>query len=194
MENKEAILKGPPAAHAAAAASAGLPGARAGAEAAETARPASPAEARRYPGRLAWAEAAAWRCPFKKGGGGRQRTPQESGRRRRWRPQRAAPASASRAPARRTEKKPPAQPGSGGPNPQAGLRGGGRQAPANMALCWTAARPGWREEPQPAHTEGPDSGQGPRASTATARRKGEAAAAATTAGLGRPRRALGDRD
>lgn len=163
MEKKEAILKTPLAAHAAAAAGAGLPGARAGAEAAGTARPAMPAEARPYPRCLARAEAAAWRCPFKNGGGGRQRAREESSWRSRRRPERAAPASTSRATVKRTQNKPRSGPGSSGSNPQAGVRSGGRRAPANMALRRTVARPGWREEPQPAHTEGPDSGQGPRA-------------------------------
>lgn len=55
VEKKDAILKGPLAAHAAAAASAGLPGARAGTETAGT---ANPAEARPQPCCLARAEAA----------------------------------------------------------------------------------------------------------------------------------------
>lgn len=52
--------------------------------------------------------------------------------------------------------------------------------PANMALCRPVARPGWREEPPPAHTKGPTSRAGAPGSAAATLGEGEAAAAVTT--------------
>lgn len=63
-----------------------------------------------------------------------------------------------------------------------------------MALCRPVARPGWREVPPPAHTEGPAS----RAGAPGLRRRGSGggggdAAATTTVGPDGPGRALEDR-
>lgn len=89
---------------------------------------------------------------------------------------------------------PPGADGRAGPSPQASSRGGGRRVPANMALCRPVARPGWRVEPLPAHTEGPTSRAGAPGCAAAARGEGEAAATVTTAGPGRPGPALEGRE
>lgn len=195
MENKEAILKGPPAAHAAAAASAGLPGARAGAEAAESKRPANPAEARPYPPRLARAEAAAWRCPFKKGGGGTAARPT------------GVEPEESVAAAARSSSQCEQSPGEADGKEATGSARQRRPEPTGRLTRRreTGARQhgALSDHGAPRLARGatarPHRGARLRAgapgSATTAQRKGEnAAAAAKTAGLGRPGRALGDRE
>lgn len=63
--------------------------------------------------------------------------------------------------------------------------------PANMALRRPVARPGWRWEPPPAHTEGPASRTAAPESAAAAR---ESEAAVITAGPGRAGPALRERE
>lgn len=170
-------------------------------------RPRCPRAQRRpapHPGRLARAEAAAWRCPFKKGGGGRQRAREDSSQKRtRVRrgleseesaaAARAASASASRAPARREQNKPQAR-RQRRPKPTGRLtrrretsvrqHGAVSDRGAPRLARGAAARP----------HRGARLRAGAPGSAATARRKGEADAAATTAGLGRPGHALGGRE
>lgn len=167
----------------------GGPGARARTEAAQ---PASPAEARPCPRRSTRAEAVAWRCPFKKGGGRRQRA-QEMSRRR---PERAAPARASQALARRAPYKPQARPGERRPTATAGADGqgpAGRASRPAHAAEGDESSPTWRcvglwrapadarSRRRPPTPRGQPLRQGPQGSAAAARGKGEAAYATPAA-------------